>query len=702
MAAWGMSSALAKPVPPTMPQTPAPVALAQLPTLKLGDTVGRGDEEIDCGAQPQAGDLVGAWRLIRPLGEGGMGRVYLAERADGAYAQRAAIKLLQVAAAKDARERFEHERQILAGLEHPQIARLLDGGQTRGWPYLVMEFVDGEPLDLWCKHRRLGLEQRLALFDSLCEAVAYAHRHLVIHCDLKPSNVLVDREGRVRLLDFGIARLVGRSRQGAAGITPGYASPEQQAGATPGVASDIYSLGRLLLVLLKPLRPVGAGRDVELDAIGARATATDPARRYGDVGSLQRELERLLAHRPVKAMAGHRSYRLRKLIRRRWQWLAAGLLVIAVTTGFTWRLALERDRARAAEALAQREARSARDVNDFLVGLFNAADSFRRPRAAHQTAQQLLDQGHERLRSELGSQPAQRAPLLAALATVYENLGQSDTAALAYAEAIAAYGEAGNTVAQEPLLYAQAFTLNRVGRYGAALEVAERLNALPLPVPNIQQLVRRHNAKGVVLTNLGRVDQALQQFEAALGLLTPSDDTLRSTLHSNLALAELAAGHPDRAERLIREVFDPKHPLVYRRRTILAMALTAQQRWTEAEAELRAADLNIIERFGPSNSHRHRVLRELGPLLIKLGRPAEGVAALRTAVQCAQEGGEGQTPLAASTLGRLAQALAANGELQAASVTLEAALHLAQSQAVGGDPLGLAELERLRAALPAR
>lgn len=687
---------------PAQPSTPRPSASAHdradAPTQQLPlptDTPGA------TAAEAPVGTLIGAWRLVRPLGQGGMGRVFLAERADGAYAQRAAIKLLQVAATADARQRFEHERQILAGLEHPQIARLLDGGPSDWGPYLVMEFVDGEPLDLWCRQHALGLEARLALFDSLCEAVAYAHRHLVIHCDLKPSNVLVDREGRVRLLDFGVARLQGRSQQGSAGITPGYASPEQRDGRTPGVASDVYSLGRLLLVLLRPLRPLGGGRDAEIDAIAARSTAVDPARRYGDVGALQRELQRLLTHRPVQALQGRRLYALRTLLRRRWHWLAGALALLLAGAGFTWRLALERDRARTAEILAQHEARSAREVNDFLVGLFNAADSFHRPRAAQQTAQQLLDQGHARLSAELRDQPAQRAPLLAALATVYENLGQSDTAARAYGEAIAAYAEAGDLEAEEPLLYAQAFTLNRVGRYGAALRAAEGLRALALPHPSPQQLIRRHNAMGVVLTNLGRVEAALAELQAALRLLGPGDGALRATLHSNLALAQLAAGRADEAERLISAVFDPRHPLVYRRRTIRAMALAAQQRLAEAQTELLAADANIIERFGPGNSHRHRVLRELGPVLLQLGRPAEAVEALRTALRCAREGGEADTPLAASTEGRLAVALAAAGQPQAASAALASAWQLAQAQADGGDPVGLAQLQQLRATLAA-
>ncbi|MFN7309351.1 MAG: serine/threonine-protein kinase, partial [bacterium] len=203
------------------------------------------------------GDLVGAWWVARVGGRGGKGRVLAGLGIEVHDQQRAAIKVLLGYSGPEALERLKRERQILANLEHPNIARLLDGGTTpAGRPYLVMEFADGEPIDRHAAAHGLDLAARLRLFDQVCEALAYAHRSLVIHCDIKPSNVLVDKDGRVRLIDFGISRLEGEGEDTAPAMTLAYASPEQKAGQAPGVASDIYSLGRLLHVLVGRPRSV--------------------------------------------------------------------------------------------------------------------------------------------------------------------------------------------------------------------------------------------------------------------------------------------------------------------------------------------------------------------------------------------------------------------------------------------------------------
>jgi eukaryotic-like serine/threonine-protein kinase len=307
----------------------------------------------------QPGDRLGAWTLVRTLGHGGMGRVFLAERSDGHYEQQAAIKLLLGWSGPEALALLKRERQILAGLNHPHIAPLLDGGTTAaGQPYLVMAYVEGLAVDAHCAQARANLTQRLALFDSVCAAVAYAHRQLVIHCDLKPSNVLVTAEGRAMLLDFGIARLQGQPEVAAAALTPGYASPEQRAGLPPGMASDIYSLGRLLDALLQPIAD-SHRRGVELAAVVARATAAQPAQRYASVADLQLDLQRLLAHRPLAGWRHRRGYVLGKLLRRRWPWALAGTAALVMGLGFLLRLSTERDRALQAEQQATRAATAA-------------------------------------------------------------------------------------------------------------------------------------------------------------------------------------------------------------------------------------------------------------------------------------------------------------------------------------------------------
>ena len=310
------------------------------------------------GSQLQPGDRLGAWTLLRPLGEGGMGRVFLAERSDGHYQQQAAIKLLLGWSGAEALERLTNERQILARLNHPHIAKLLDGGTTpSGQPYLVMEYADGDTLDVWCTRQQASLESRLALFGSVCGAVAQAHRNLVIHCDIKPANILVNSEGRAMLVDFGIARLEGQGSDAAVGMTADYASPEQVAGQVPGPASDLFSLGRVLAELV---RPVATGyRRVELAAIVARATAHDADRRYDSAGGLQRELQRLLSHHPVAAMAGG-VYRLRKGLRRHWPWVLIGLVALGLMAAVTARLAGQLDRAQRAEQQARQAEAEAR------------------------------------------------------------------------------------------------------------------------------------------------------------------------------------------------------------------------------------------------------------------------------------------------------------------------------------------------------
>lgn len=654
----------------------------------------------------QPGEQLGAWRLVRTLGEGGMGRVFLAERADGAYDQQAAIKLVRLGLGADAVAGFTRERQILAGLDHPHIARLLDGGQSaQGWPFLVMEFVQGEPIDRWCERQALNLDARLALLQTLCEAVAYAHRSLVIHCDLKPSNVLVDGDGRLRLLDFGIAHIEGQHAQGAAGHTPGFASPEQTAGQAPTVASDVFSLGCLLAALVGGLpRPQRRGRRAELAAIVARATAQRPEDRYPDVAALQRELQRFRAHLPVQALGARRLYVLGKLLRRRWPWWVAGSAALVAASLFTWRLALERDRARAAQQLAQEEARTAREVSDFLVNLFNDADVYARERASELRALTLLERGHERLLRDLADRPQQRAPLLDRLGRVLENLGQTERAAGLFREAIQAYKQLDRRTELPELYNAYVFSLNRLGRYREALRALEEWQQQAAPVG--EQVANIDNAFGTVLTNLGRTAEARVHLLRALASQgqhpdrpDPSRLTERGRIYfANLSLVELAEQRNVEAERLIRIALDPASPSVFRRHNVLGQALMAQGRADEALAQMRLSDQAAVQRFGELTGNRHRTLRDYGWVLLQAGQAGEAVRQLRLALQCAQEAGEAGHPLAALTEARLAQALAATGDRAGAALAFDAALRVALAHEADGDPLGLAQIRAAREA----
>ncbi|MEZ4587605.1 MAG: serine/threonine-protein kinase [Gemmatimonadales bacterium] len=319
------------------------------------------------GGEPAArGEQVGPYRLLELIGMGGMGAVYLAERADGEFDQRVAIKLMRAGPlGPEALERFRRERQILAWLDHPNIARLLDGGMAEAGPYLVMEHVAGVPIDRYADQRELDVEQRIRLFLAVVGAVDRASRHLVTHRDLKPGNILVTDAGQVKLLDFGIARLTEDDGHGTLTVagqrafTPAYASPEQLRGEPLGTASDVYSLGAVLYRLLTghlphaseglspaaferlvssepPARASSHGGELagDLDTILQKALHADPARRYRSVADLGDDLERHLARRPVKARPDTVGYRVSRFVRRNTVLVvAAGLLALAVSVG---------------------------------------------------------------------------------------------------------------------------------------------------------------------------------------------------------------------------------------------------------------------------------------------------------------------------------------------------------------------------------
>ena len=340
--------------------------------------------------------VIGAYRVVRELGRGGMGTVYLGERADAQFEMRVAIKLIKRGMDTDAvLQRFRHERQILAGLEHPNIARLLDGGTTaEGLPYFVMEYVDGQPIDEYCRTHQLSPEHRLGLFRQVCAAVSYAHQHLVVHRDIKPSNILVTADGVPKLLDFGIAKLLDTGEDGltratefaAQAMTPQYASPEQLRGERITTVSDVYALGVLLYELLAGARPyeltdrsrdevrhivtdtdvvkpsamaARLGKDFlsrrlrgDLDAIVTTAMRKDPAERYSSVALFDDDVRRHMEGLPVVARGDSWTYRTARFVRRRKLGVAAAAAIVITLVGgviaTSWQARVARDeRARA-------------------------------------------------------------------------------------------------------------------------------------------------------------------------------------------------------------------------------------------------------------------------------------------------------------------------------------------------------------------
>ena len=313
------------------------LALLAADAAEAGETLRTGGAAGDFLDAPLP-ERIGAYRIIRAIGEGGMGTVYLGERDAGDFEHTAAIKVIRPGAlSPPVIERFFNERQTLARLSHPHIARLFDGGETaQGAPYIVMEFVDGEPVLDWAERVHATLDQRLDLLDDICSAVAHAHRNLIIHRDITPGNVLVCRDGGAKLIDFGISRpeTPGVTPSGAASdsrsFTPGYAAPEHEAGGDSNTLSDIYSLGRLMADLVAP---VGGDTRRELSAIAAKASAAAPDARYQSVEAMADDLRRYRERRPVAAYPGGAFYPLAKLVSRRRAVMSAAGLALAGLIG---------------------------------------------------------------------------------------------------------------------------------------------------------------------------------------------------------------------------------------------------------------------------------------------------------------------------------------------------------------------------------
>nr|WP_257644037.1 serine/threonine-protein kinase [Luteimonas salinisoli] len=527
----------------------------------------------------QAGDRLGAWQLVERLASGGMGAVFVAERVDEQFRQRVAIKLLRGSLNDTATgQRLAAERQILAELQHPNIARLYDGGSTpAGQPYLVMEYIAGLPLDRHCAERALGIPERLRLLLRICAAVQAAHQRLIVHCDLKPSNVLVRESGEPVLLDFGIARvMVEGQRDDASGFcTPAYASPELLAGAQVGVASDVFSLGVLLTELLAdrtigrsaadrarpvPLPTALADRALrrrlagDLDAIVGRACALDPVLRYPSVQAMALDIERHLARRPVTARPGTAHYRLGRFLQRHWRESSVVLLLLLSSAAFVWRLIEERAR-------VERESVVANQVSDFLVAAFDAADPHMRGARGTEvvSARQVLDASAARIDDALDATPAVRARLRAVLGRAYRNLGQPQRAEALLTQAaeefldpeVAQPGLAAEALGELSLSLSQR-------QYGEpAVAAARRSLALRQSSGRGQESAEAYDVLGLALTAKGDFVDAERAFMASLALrdehATPASPGERARTLYNLAQLYRRRGELARAERSYRE-----------------------------------------------------------------------------------------------------------------------------------------------------
>jgi tetratricopeptide (TPR) repeat protein/predicted Ser/Thr protein kinase len=631
----------------------------------------------------------GRYRIVKSLGEGGMGVVYLAERQD--LRSVVALKVLRDAWISPARrERFQVEQRTLAQLNHPLIARLYDADTSPdGTPFFVMEYVEGVPLTDYCKTHHCSVPERLRLFRSVCEAVLYAHQHAVIHRDLKPSNIFVKDDGTVRLLDFGIAKqleslgeTVDQTMTGLRLMTPSYASPEQIRGEPVGIQTDVYSLGVVLYQLLAGRLPfdlsdqtpeqaekivtgqeakkpsAAAAEDTapaaenragfsptksawaDLDVLCLTAMHKDPQRRYSSVEALLRDVDHYLKGEPLDARGDTLGYRLRKFVSRNQRAVAiTGAVfatVVALVIFFTVRLARARN-------AALTEAERAQRMQNFMTNLFEGGDASAGPADTLRVVT-LLDRGVQEAQS-LGTEPGVQAQLYETLGAIYQKLGKLDQADSLLQSALdkrrAFFGSESPEVAESLI------ALGQLRSEQANMDQAEQLIHQGLEMdqrllpPNDSAVAKAMTAYGELLAQRGSYDQAIQSLDGAVRInSTPRASTadLAASLAA-LADAHYSAGHYQRADALYRQVLfmdsnlhGPTHPNVARDLGNLGSIQQDLGYYTEAEKFAREA-LAISEAYyGKDNPRTANNLTMLGRALLYQKKYDDSVAALQRAL----------------------------------------------------------------------
>ncbi len=643
------------------------------------------------------GDNVGTYRLERLLGRGGMGEVWLAERIDGTLKRKVALKLPHVTWAPGLAERFAREREILSGLEHPNIARLYDAGVDQmGRPYMALEYVDGQPLDEYCDSHALSIDARLKLLLQVAEAMAFAHSRLVLHRDLKPGNMLVTRDGRVRLLDFGIAKLMEGdttretvlTQVSGRALTLDYASPEQIRGEPIGTASDVYSLGVVAFELLAGARPYrlkrGSAAELEeaitgadtplasdmaldaavrkllkgdLDATLNKALKKQVSERYPTIETLAQDWRYYLAGHGVTARPDTLSYRLSRFARRYRVPLGAGavtvaafglalgfgataLVIMALLIGLGAALWQGR-KARQQERIARVEARTAKEVQDFLEGIFRASggDQADPIKARQRTAKELLDDGAARIDKALDEAPQAKLRVLMTLASIYDDLGETERMAdmlqkrVEVVEHITPGAGADRAQAHAEL----AMALAVIGRDGEAQSHLARAEAALRPLPDAddeahcavemamaQFYAARGDARGLEASRhlVSRLRSRPPSLEMTVPLMLKGKLERFSALPADAV--QTLCGAVEMAKKLPGDGENTMHVLLVE----LALAEADLGREDAALEHMRQAVRIVEKNAGPSSPTTIITLARLGQLLTEQGRPRDAMEAL--------------------------------------------------------------------------
>lgn len=567
------------------------------------------------------------YRLLHPLGEGGAGLVYLAERTEGEVRRRVALKLLRATAASRP-QRFLDEQRILAGLRHDNIAHFVDAGVlANGQPFLALEYVEGVAIDRWCAGRPLAA--RIEVFLKVCEAVSHAHAQLVIHRDLKPGNILVTAAGEPKLLDFGIARLLdgraGRTTTATRALTPVYASPEQVEGGALGTATDVYSLGAVLYEIASGARPFGdrssesalmqaiAGGEVtppsrlarvpaDLEAIVLKAMRREAARRYASVAELADDLRRYLASRPVRARRGDRAYRLRRFLQRHRYGLAAGagaLLLLSAFVGATVR------GARHTEAERVRADR----INQFFNQVLAAGDPAEMGRDV--TIVEALERARRLAARDLGEDPASVALTELTLAQTFQQIGRYEDSLRAAESAVQAAQRGDDAATEIDARLASGIALWNQGRYDEARPALLQALARAERSGTALQRGQIANRLGEVAFSAGHSVEARTWQDRALAVLPDGALKARAYALGDLASIEYREGNDARALEL-----NAQSILLLRRenaRGSITLAtqlgnrgamLARQHRYDEAKRVLDESLAMKIELYGES----HRIV----------------------------------------------------------------------------------------------